>query len=83
MKQSNVLYNSAQAGKGFGNVDTKRYTKKSLKESTIGITKPAIRRVARRGSVKRISSLINEETINFLKAFLEKVIHPVAFTEHT
>jgi histone H4 len=36
-----------------------------------GITKPAIRRLARRGGVKRISGLIYEETRGILKIFLE------------
>jgi histone H3/H4 len=39
-----------------------------------GITKPAIRRLARRGGVKRISGLIYEETRGVLKVFLESVI---------
>lgn len=38
-----------------------------------GITKPAIRRLARRGGVKRISGLIYEETRGVLKVFLESV----------
>jgi hypothetical protein len=40
-----------------------------------GITKPAIRRLARRGGVKRISGLIYEETRGVLKIFLENVSH--------
>ena len=40
---------------------------------TLGITKPAIRRLARRGGVKRISGLIYEETRGVLKIFLEKI----------
>ena len=48
-----------------------------------GITKPAIRRLARRGGVKRISGLIYEETRGVLKAFLEGVIRDaVTYTEH-
>ena len=39
----------------------------------LGITKPAIRRLARRGGVKRISGLIYEETRGVLKIFLENV----------
>ena len=34
-----------------------------------GITKPAIRRIARRGGVKQISGLIYEETYGVLKVF--------------
>jgi len=48
-----------------------------------GITKPAIRRLARRGGVKRISGLIYEETRGVLKVFLENVIRDaVTYTEH-
>ena len=36
-------------------------------DTNIGITKPAIRRLARRGGVKRISGLIYEETRGVLK----------------
>ena len=45
--------------------------------ATVGITKPAIRRLARRGGVKRISGLIYEETRGVLKIFLENVSHLV------
>ncbi|KAF4359786.1 hypothetical protein F8388_008348 [Cannabis sativa] len=48
-----------------------------------GITKPAIRRLARRGGVKRISGLIYEETRGVLKIFLENVIRDaITYTEH-
>lgn len=51
--------------------------------SLLGITKPAIRRLARRGGVKRISGLIYEETRGVLKVFLENVIRDsVTYTEH-
>ena len=47
-----------------------------------GITKPAIRRLARREGVKRISGLIYEETPGVLKVFLENVIRDaVTYTE--
>ena len=36
-----------------------------------GITKPAIRRLARRGGVKRISGLIYEETRGVLKVIIK------------
>jgi histone H4 len=42
-----------------------------LRDNIQGITKPAIRRLARRGGVKRISGLIYEETRSVLKIFLE------------
>ena len=54
-----------------------------LRGSIDGITKPAIRRLARRGGVKRISGLIYEETRNVLKLFLENVIRDsLSYTEH-
>ena len=45
-----------------------------LRNNIQWITKPAIRKLARRGEVKRISDLIYEETIGVLKIFLENVI---------
>ena len=51
--------------------------------STQGITKPAIRRLARRGGVKRISGLIYEESRGVLKSFLETVLRDaITYTEH-
>ncbi|KAJ4315224.1 Histone H4 [Fusarium piperis] len=40
----------------------------------MGVTKPAIRRLARRGGVKRISGDIYDETRVVLKSFLTTVI---------
>jgi len=72
-----------KGGKGFGKIGAKRISRKLLKENILGITKPAIRRLARRGGVKRISSLIYEETRNVLKQFLEGVVKDaVTYTEH-
>ena len=45
-----------------------------------GITKPAIRRLARRGGVKRISGLIYEETRGVLKVKTISVIPSTSFT---
>ena len=54
-----------------------------LPDRILGITKPAIRRLARRGGVKRISGLIYELTRSVLKVFLVNVIRDVAtYTEH-
>ena len=48
-----------------------------------GITKPAIRRLARRGGVKRISRLIYDEIRGILLVFLENVIRDVViYTEY-
>ena len=57
--------------------------RKVLHDNIQGITKPAIRRLARRGGIKRISDLIYEETRDILKVFLENVIRDaVTYTEH-
>ena len=57
--------------------------RKVLRDNIQGVTKPAIRRLARRGGVKRISGLVYEETRGVLKVFLENVIRDaVQYTEH-
>ena len=56
---------------------------KIISDTGKGITKPAIRRLARRGGVKRISGLMYEETRTCLKSFLSKVVNDsVTYTEH-
>ena len=60
-----------------------RRHRKVLRDNIQGITKPAIRRLARRGGVKRMSGLIYEETRGVLKVFLENVLRDaVTYTEH-
>ena len=87
-----------KGGKGLGKGGAKRHRKvmicsslfshsnnliQVLRDNIQGITKPAIRRLARRGGVKRISGLIYEETRGVLKVFLENVIRDaVTYTEH-
>ena len=62
-----------KGGKGLGKSGAKRVRKIS-RDNIQGITKPAIRRLARRGGVKRISGMMYEETRTVLKTFLESVI---------
>lgn len=67
---------------GLGKGGAKRH-RKVLRDNIQGITKPAIRRLARRGGVKRISGLIYEETRGCLKGFLEGIVRDaVTYTEH-
>jgi histone H4 len=73
-----------KGGKGYGKTGSlaKRRVK-NAKEVILGITKPAIRRLARRGGVKRISAMIYDETRICLRSFLEQVIRDsVTYTEH-
>ncbi len=66
---------------GRGKGGAKRH-RKILRQHP-GHHQPAIRRLARRGGVKRISGLIYEETRGVLKVFLESVIRDaVTYTEH-
>ncbi|XP_010830428.1 PREDICTED: uncharacterized protein LOC104982699 [Bison bison bison] len=77
-----TLSGRGKGGKGLGKGGAKRH-RKVLRDNIQGITKPAIRRLARRGGIKRISGLIYEETHGVLKVFLENVIQDaVTYTEH-
>ena len=79
---SHIMSGRGKGGKGLGKGGAKRH-RKVLRDNIQGITKPAIRRLARRGGVKRISGLIYEETRGVLKVFLENVIRDaVTYTEH-
>lgn len=74
---------AGKGGKGIGKVGAKRHKPRSNKASIEGITKPAIRRLARRGGVKRISSFIYDDSRQVLKSFLENVVRDaVTYTEH-
>jgi len=66
-----------------GSQGTKRQ-KKTLKDNIRGITKPAVRRLARRGGVKRISGIMYEEVRGILKSFVEGVVRDsVSYTEYS
>ena len=57
-------------GMGMGKGGSKRHSKKFQTDNIAGITKPAIRRMARRGGVKRLSGMIYEESRTSLRAFV-------------
>lgn len=71
-----------KGGKGLGKGGAMRH--RMIKKNNIyGVTKPAIRRLARRGGVKRLSSTVYEDTRAVLKMFLEGVIKDaVEYTAH-
>ncbi|KAK0715640.1 histone-fold-containing protein [Lasiosphaeris hirsuta] len=72
------------SGKGFmsGKLGAKRH-RKIIKDCIRGITKPAIRRLARRGGVKRISAGIYDEIRGALKARLGTILRDcVTYTEY-
>ena len=72
-----------KGGKGkMGKMGAKRH-RHTIKDPYEGITKPAIRRLCRKGGVKRICGLIYAETRGIAKVFLENVIKDaMAYTEH-
>ena len=71
-----------KGGKGLGKGGAKRH-RRIIRGSIYGITKPAIRRLARRAGVKRISGFIYEETRGVLRAFLENIIRDaVVYTDN-
>ena len=78
---------SGKGGKGLGKggkafVGAKRH-RKILRDNIQGVTKPAIKRLARRGGVKRINGLIYEEVRGALKVFLKDVIKDaISYTEY-
>lgn len=82
LQHADKICAGGKGGKGLGKGGAKRH-RKILRDNIQGITKPAIRRLARRGGVKRISAMIYEETRGVLKSFLESVIRDaVTYTEH-
>ncbi|GIL70003.1 hypothetical protein Vretimale_19702 [Volvox reticuliferus] len=67
--------------KGIGKGGAKRH-RKILRDAIDGINKGSIRRLARRGGVKRLSGLIYQEVRLVLKSYLQKVIQDaVVYTE--
>ncbi|KAH7160757.1 histone H4 [Dactylonectria macrodidyma] len=60
-----------------GKGGSKRH-RKIIRDSVMGITKPAIRRLARRGGVKRISATIYEDARAALKERLETILRDCA-----
>ena len=66
---------------GKGNI--KRIPRRIMIDSMMGISKPSIRRLARRAGVIRINSMIYHETRSVLRTFLEKVIRDaVVYTSY-
>ena len=71
-----------KGGKGLGRGGAVRH-RKVLHDSILGVTKPAIRRWARRDGVKRIAGLMYEEVRGVLKVFMENVLRDaITYTEH-
>ena len=66
-----------KGGKGLGKGGAKRH-RKVLRDNIQGITKPAIRRLARRGGVKRISGYVSLATCTFFSISQMGILRTVA-----
>ena len=77
-------YGKGKGGKVFrGKIHAKRFGSNKFSDPLLGVTKPAIRRVCRRGGVKRISGNIYEEVRGILKKWLENTMQDsLAYCEH-
>ena len=70
---------SGVAAKG----QTSKRVKKVLKENANGVTRGSIKRLARRGGIKRISGLLYDEVRAVLNAFVDNVVlGATAYAEH-
>lgn len=70
-------------GKKGGGKSAKRFRNPHKRDPLMGITKPAIRRLCRKGGVKRICNLMYEETRCLVKGFMENIIaDALAYVEH-
>lgn len=84
INQINQLNQKGKGGKGLFKGRFRRY-RKILRGNIVfhGFTKSAIRRLARKGGVKRIGGLIYEEIRYVTKVFLENIIKDsITYMEH-
>lgn len=65
---------AGKGGKGAAKGQSKRH-KKPVADVIKGITSPSLRRLARRGGVKRISAKIYDHSRTLLKVFIDSVIY--------
>ena len=71
-------------GLGKGKVGLRHRKKKTVTDAIKGVTKPAIRRLARRGGIKRINGNFYEEVRQSIQQFLEVILKDVLIhTEHS
>ncbi len=76
------LYQMAKGKRSAESKGTSKRLKKVVKDSVRGVTQPAIRRLARRAGIKRVSGLLYTEVRGVLRSFVENVVRDsIAFTE--
>lgn len=65
------------------NATARRHGRNQKPKIELALTTPAVRRLARRGGVKRLSGLVYEETRGAAEVFLQKIIQDaVTYTQH-
>lgn len=89
MADAAIVEKKQHAGSGLGRgkapmSSTKRHLRKErLRDNILGVTAPAIRRLARRGGIKRIDCNVYEATRDALKLFVGNVIRDaITYTEY-
>ena len=71
-----------KGGFGLGKEGARRH-KKQGRDNLLGITKPALRRLARRGGVKRISGTYYDDMRAVIKGYIQDLVRDaVTYTEH-
>jgi len=74
----------SSGGKGLGKGLPQKRHRKIVKDAIFGISKPDIRRLARRGGVKRISAGIYNEARKAMRHFLKEVLQDcTVFVDHS
>jgi histone H4 len=70
-------------GVGSGRSGLKRHSRRVMPDGSSALSRPALRRLARRAGVKRINAGIYEEAPTAMRAWLGKIIaDSVTYTEH-
>lgn len=83
MDHDEIQIQTKSKGQGKGKGLVKRYYDKKAKGALEGIGKPCIRRMARRGGVKRISGAIYGEARGVMREYMAGVIgEAIIYMEH-
>lgn len=80
-KQSDHRDGAKAVGSGRGGL--KRHSRRVMPDGSSALSRPALRRLARRAGVKRINAGIYEEAPTAMRAWLGKIIaDSINYTEH-
>jgi len=83
-KQLPPFRSTMAKGKSGDAKGSSKRLKKVIRDSSKSIARPAVRRLARRAGVKRVSGLLYDEVRGVIKSFVEVVVRDsIAFAEHS